>query len=64
MTFFNWFNADGAGAPQVSSYFWIYVVFTVFATIATLLCWWYFVVYRRNKTKKGKADEDDDISLV
>ncbi|KAK3313297.1 hypothetical protein B0H66DRAFT_565797 [Apodospora peruviana] len=77
MTFFNWSPGGGASdGPNntsddvVSSWLWIYVLFTVCATAATVFSWWYFVVYRHSrvwKLKKGKGSTDngeESIPLV
>ncbi|KAI1133267.1 hypothetical protein F5Y10DRAFT_260148 [Nemania abortiva] len=40
MTFFNWQGTDGEST--VSSFIWIYVVFSVLFTALTLLAWYYF----------------------
>ncbi|KAN0102708.1 hypothetical protein V8E51_011021 [Hyaloscypha variabilis] len=59
MTFFNWFGTPG---KVVSSYFWIYIVITVFFTLLTLGCWWYFITYRPSRLRKPTSEEE--IPLV
>ncbi|KAK4445807.1 hypothetical protein QBC34DRAFT_441434 [Podospora aff. communis PSN243] len=67
MTFFNWLpdsspSTGGAksssasqnsesGVTVVSSYVWIWVVFTVAATLLTFFFWYYFIVYRGRRAK-------------
>jgi len=46
MTFFNWGSENGS---IVSSYIWIYFLITAIFTVATLVLWWYFLVYRVSK---------------
>jgi hypothetical protein len=63
MTFFNW-SMGGSGGETVSQWVWIYVVFTVVFTLATLAVWYYLVVYRerrglrRNDEEEGLTGED------
>ncbi|KAK0609729.1 hypothetical protein B0T17DRAFT_501272, partial [Bombardia bombarda] len=61
MTFFNWSpnndandNGDGWGGPGqlVSSYIWIYILFATVATGATVLVWWYCVVFRESRARR------------
>jgi len=71
MTFFNWFpdsspstgaskNSNATQNPEsvVSSYVWIWVLFTVVATSATFLFWYYFIVYREARARKLRAKND------
>ncbi|KAI2616117.1 hypothetical protein GGS26DRAFT_453179 [Hypomontagnella submonticulosa] len=55
MQFFNWIP-DG-DATVVSHYFWIYVLVTVVATLATLGTWYYCVLWR-HRTQKRTPDEE------
>ncbi|KAI0478283.1 hypothetical protein F4859DRAFT_479212 [Xylaria cf. heliscus] len=48
MTFFNWQAGDGEST--VSSLFWVYIVFSVVSTAATLLVYYYFVATRPKKS--------------
>ncbi|KAK4215506.1 hypothetical protein QBC37DRAFT_458744 [Rhypophila decipiens] len=67
MTFFNWSPGGSSDGPNntsdevVSSWLWIYVLFTVFATSATMLSWWYFVVYRHSKAWKLRKARNDGL---
>lgn len=62
MTFFNWFGQSG---QVVSSYIWIYVVVTVFFTLLTLACWWYFITYRPSRLRKNsKETSEEEVPLV
>ncbi|KAI1123389.1 hypothetical protein F5Y10DRAFT_251885 [Nemania abortiva] len=53
MTFFNWQAEDGE--ETVSSLFWIYVAFSVAATVVTLLVYYYFVAIRSKKSLGSSA---------
>ncbi|KAI3336225.1 hypothetical protein F4824DRAFT_462584 [Ustulina deusta] len=48
MTFFNWQANDGEAT--VSSLLWVYIVFTVVSTAATLLTYYYAIALRPKKT--------------
>lgn len=57
MSFFTWFNDDtGSSEAKVSSYIWIYISFTVVATVLTIGLWYYFNMWRR----AGKSKSDDE----
>lgn len=56
MTFFDW--NDNKGDARVSSYLWVYVVFTVFFTGITIGLWYFFVVYRT----PNKVTLDEEMS--
>ncbi|KXJ88267.1 hypothetical protein Micbo1qcDRAFT_166924 [Microdochium bolleyi] len=58
-TFFQWH--DGEPEPQLSSYFWVYIVITVLCTMLTLGLWYYFNVFRR-RMKRSK--DEYSVSVV
>ncbi|KAF2969200.1 hypothetical protein GQX73_g4308 [Xylaria multiplex] len=53
MTFFNWQAEDGESI--VSSFVWVYVVFSVVSTTATLLAYYYVVTIRPKKALDSSA---------
>ncbi|KAI0539473.1 hypothetical protein GGR58DRAFT_464433 [Xylaria digitata] len=53
MTFFNWQAEDGEST--VSSFFWVYIAFSVVSTAATLLAYYYFVTIRPKKALVSSA---------
>lgn len=62
MTFFNWFpdsgGKGGSGSESiVSTWVVLWVGFTVVATAATFMFWYYFVVYREKRAQKLKAKQ-------
>lgn len=50
MSFFTWFNDDGGSTAQISSYFWVYVVFTVVSTVLTVGLWYYYNIWRHHQS--------------
>ncbi|KAK8081321.1 hypothetical protein PG996_000102 [Apiospora saccharicola] len=58
MSFFNWQDKTTA---VISSFFWVYVLFTVTCTLLTLGLWWYFVICRPKQIRKRQSDE---LSMV
>jgi len=55
MTFFDWFTDDGT--TRISSYLWIYVVFTVVFTMITVGLWYFFVVHRKRRSSVESGDD-------
>lgn len=62
MSFFTWFNDDGSSTAQISSYFWVYIVFTVVSTILTVGLWYYYNIWRHSKAQK--VDEEMPLQIL
>lgn len=67
MTFFSWSAGgsndghDNTSNAVVSPWLWIYVLFTVVATAATVASWYYFVVYRNSRAWKLKRAKEKGL---
>ncbi|KAI3321994.1 hypothetical protein HD806DRAFT_523418 [Xylariaceae sp. AK1471] len=59
MTFFNWQAADGEST--VSSFFWIYIVFSVVSTAVTLLVYYYVGTLRPKKALSASVLEQSEV---